>query len=745
MSTLVVNRINAKTGSVLTVDALVTGSSVQAKGIIAASGSLYAGSLISGSGDLIVAKNAFIAGNLRVTGTVVTDTLDVRVINNSTVTTTTLEVEDKLIIVASGSNSSNTDDAGIQFGGTEGSGPIASILWDHTNQRLSASSALYTGGDVFVDGGDVTVKAGENGAANLLMQADESDDLGDDWKLTALANQSFQIANDKSGAYVTQLTITPDSGGGTADSVTKVGKLKLAGNVIQASDGGATITLDTSDNVTVAGDLTVTGADVTIGADSDGTDRTVTFGHSTLKTIMGIDDSADTFIINTDASFDGTVANNSLTIDASHNVGIAGDLTVYGRDITLGSDADGTDTIIVFGHSTLKSAIGIDDSQDVFAINTNATLDDTNDLEIDSSGNVTLSNGNLTVAGDVTVTGADVTLGADSDGTDRTITFGHSTLKTIMGIDDSADTFIINTDASFDSTLANNSLTIDASHNVGIAGALTIAGDLTVSGGDITIADTANIKDASGHVRMTFTDSGDTQFNDEAGNAILYVDTNQKVGVGTNSPDWKVEIASDSSNDATFAISQYQNTAGDGPNIIMRKARGTESSPTVVSEGDSLGAIDFYGYNDDGTNFDWGARIVAEVDGTPSTSTDTSDMPGRLAFYTSPDGSSTATEKMRIDNAGNVGVGRTPVDVLHVEGLISGSSMQTKGIIAATGSLYAGAGIFGAGTSNAQTMNTVTLPANYNSVLYGPITIGSSETVRISVGSNVKIVDIANV
>tara|TARA_Y100001973_G_scaffold96882_1_gene152222 strand:- start:3346 stop:5070 length:1725 start_codon:yes stop_codon:yes gene_type:complete len=574
MSTLVVNRINAKTGSALTVDALVTGSSVQAKGIIAASGSLYAGSLISGSGDLIVAKNAFIAGNLRVTGTVVTDTLDVRVINNSTVTTTTLEVEDKLIIVASGSNSSNTDDAGIQFGGTEGNGPIASILWDHTNQRLSASSALYTGGDVFVDGGDVTVKAGENGAANLLMQADESDDLGDDWKLTALANQSFQIANDKSGAYVAQFTITPDNGGGTADSVTKVGKLKLAGNVIQASDGGATITLDTSDNVTVAGDLTITGSDVTIGADSDGTDRTVTFGHSTLKTIMGIDDSADTFIINTDASFDATVANNSLTIDASHNVGIAGDLTVYGRDITLGSDADGTDTIIVFGHSTLKSAIGIDDSQDVFAINTNATLDDTNDLEIDSSGNVTLSNGNLTVAG-------------------ATTTAGLTSTSLITGSSIQSKGIISATGSLYAASLSGS--------------------------GDLIVAKNTFV---AGNFKTTGSISGSSI---------------QVTGIVTGS-----SIQSSGLISATGSLYAGSLISGSGDLIVAKNA------------------------------------FVA-------------------------------------------------------------------GDLRATGSIYANVGLFLGGTSNAQTMSTVTLPANYNSVLYGPITIGSGETVRISAGSNVKIVDIANV
>ena len=76
------------------------------------------------------------------------------------------------------------------------------------------------------------------------------------------------------------------------------------------------------------------------GADSDGADRTITFGHSTLKTIVGIDDSNDAFIINTDAAFDATLANNSLTIDTNHNITIAGDITIAGS-IAQGSDASG--------------------------------------------------------------------------------------------------------------------------------------------------------------------------------------------------------------------------------------------------------------------------------------------------------------------------------------------------------------------------------------------------------------------
>ena len=53
------------------------------------------------------------------------------------------------------------------------------------------------------------------------------------------------------------------------------------------------------------------------------------------------------------------------------------------------------------------------------------------------------------------------------------------------------------------------------------------------------------------------------------------------------------------------------------------------------------------------------------VDGTPGTN----DMPGRIQFFTTADGSATNTERMRITNSGNIGIGTTaPATNLHVTG-----------------------------------------------------------------------------
>jgi hypothetical protein len=81
--------------------------------------------------------------------------------------------------------------------------------------------------------------------------------------------------------------------------------------------------------------------------------------------------------------------------------------------------------------------------------------------------------------------------------------------------------------------------------------------------------------------------------------------------------------------------------------IYFAKSRNaTEGSHTVVQSGDQLGGISFGG--SDGTNISEGVRISAEVDGTPGAN----DMPGRLVFLTTADGSATPTERLRISSTG---------------------------------------------------------------------------------------------
>jgi hypothetical protein len=95
-----------------------------------------------------------------------------------------------------------------------------------------------------------------------------------------------------------------------------------------------------------------------------------------------------------------------------------------------------------------------------------------------------------------------------------------------------------------------------------------------------------------------------------------------------------------------------------GSNIIQRKTRGA-----IVQNGDELGYMRFDGY--DGAAYKPAANIGVIVDGAPGTN----DMPGALIFSTTPDGASALSERMRITNSGQVGIGtNNPARLLEVAG-----------------------------------------------------------------------------
>jgi len=84
---------------------------------------------------------------------------------------------------------------------------------------------------------------------------------------------------------------------------------------------------------------------------------------------------------------------------------------------------------------------------------------------------------------------------------------------------------------------------------------------------------------------------------------------------------------------------------------FLKSRNATIGSHAVVAADDEIGRIQFRA--SDGTNFELAASIRAFVDGTPGND----DMPGRLVFYTTPDGTNGIVERMRITQAGFVGIG----------------------------------------------------------------------------------------
>jgi len=93
----------------------------------------------------------------------------------------------------------------------------------------------------------------------------------------------------------------------------------------------------------------------------------------------------------------------------------------------------------------------------------------------------------------------------------------------------------------------------------------------------------------------------------------------------------------------------------EGTNVSPLAIQRTDGAPYLflatgvnVANGSQIGYVSFNAK--DGTNLVQAARIGAECDGNPGTN----DMPGRLVFSTTADGSSSPTERMRIGNDGVV-------------------------------------------------------------------------------------------
>jgi hypothetical protein len=139
----------------------------------------------------------------------------------------------------------------------------------------------------------------------------------------------------------------------------------------------------------------------------------------------------------------------------------------------------------------------------------------------------------------------------------------------------------------------------------------------------------------------------------------MRIDASGNVGIGTTAPAAALDVGG-----ASF----IRNTRyGADSAYVQRRANGTISSPTASLIGETqIVRFDYY----DGASFIPAAQISAAVDGTPGTN----DMPGRIVFSTTADGAATPTERMRIDSAGNVGIGTpSPGGRLEVTG--AGSSI----------------------------------------------------------------------
>ncbi|MBX2965539.1 MAG: tail fiber domain-containing protein [Cyclobacteriaceae bacterium] len=133
----------------------------------------------------------------------------------------------------------------------------------------------------------------------------------------------------------------------------------------------------------------------------------------------------------------------------------------------------------------------------------------------------------------------------------------------------------------------------------------------------------------------------------------MRIDAAGNVGIGTTPANF-FHVAGDVGGAGTIAtLEGHSTTATRGPGISLLRSKGTVASPVAVVNGDYLGGFSVSGRTASAYNLSSGIQF--NVDGVVSGTS----VPGRITFSTTLLGASTTTERMRITNSGNVGIGST--------------------------------------------------------------------------------------
>ena len=181
-----------------------------------------------------------------------------------------------------------------------------------------------------------------------------------------------------------------------------------------------------------------------------------------------------------------------------------------------------------------------------------------------------------------------------------------------------------------------------------------IDGALTQDGGAVFNEDSADVDfrvESNGEANMLFVNGGD--------NTVLI---GSSTSIANTAGTGALQVLGTGGGDTTLTIGRFSANASP-PTLAFTKSRNaTIGSNTIIQDGDNLGQIVFSA-SDGSDMLSSAAKIEVEVDGTPGAN----DLPGRIGFYTTPDGGTGSSERMRISNDGKIGIGVTAEQILHIK------------------------------------------------------------------------------
>lgn len=150
------------------------------------------------------------------------------------------------------------------------------------------------------------------------------------------------------------------------------------------------------------------------------------------------------------------------------------------------------------------------------------------------------------------------------------------------------------------------------------------------------------------HLKMSADGAAWTEAMVVDGTGKILVGHNTSVNVGSaGAQTVSMQVHGTDAGTAQAGVYRWSDDTGGSTFSVVKSRGASKGTRGLVAQDDLIGLFTFYG--DDGVNFPVAAAIRVAVDGVPGVN----DMPGRIMFFTTPDGSAGPVERLRVNSGGH--------------------------------------------------------------------------------------------